>query len=34
MGIEPDDFQSRLRVLLDLQGAVLTEQELSHMVAC
>jgi len=27
---EPDDFQSRLRVLLGLQGAVLTDEELSH----
>jgi len=27
---KPDDFQSRLRVLLGLQGAVLTEEELSH----
>jgi hypothetical protein len=30
MIIEPNDFQSRLRVLLGLQGAVLTDEELSH----
>src|SRR6266571_4935035 len=30
MTIEPNDFQSRLRVLLGLQGAVLTDDELSH----
>ena len=30
MTIEPNDFQSRLRVLLGLQGAVLTDEELSH----
>ena len=32
--IEPNDFQSRLRVLLGLQGAVLTEEELSHTAEC
>jgi len=31
MIIEPNDFQSRLRVLLGLQGAGLTDEELSHM---
>src|SRR2546428_13468843 len=31
MSIETSDFQSRLRVLLGLQGAVLTDEELSHM---
>ena len=31
---EPNDFQSRLRVLLGLQGAVLTDEELSHTEAC
>ncbi len=31
MSIEPSDFRSRLRALVDLQGAVLTEEELSHM---
>src|SRR5436309_12954851 len=30
MTIEPNDFQSRLRVLLGLQGAVLTDEELSN----
>src|SRR5438046_1335896 len=30
MSIEPNDFQSRLSVLLGLQGAVLTDEELSH----
>src|SRR2546428_12321523 len=30
MTIEPNDFQSRLSVLLGLQGAVLTDEELSH----
>ena len=34
MTIEPSDFQSRLRVLLGLQGSVLTEEELSHMAEC
>src|SRR5260370_1409557 len=31
MTFEPGDFQSRLRTLLGLQGAVLTDQELSQM---
>jgi hypothetical protein len=31
MTIEPDDFRSRLRALLGLQGAVFTDQELSHV---
>ena len=31
---EPDDFQSRLRVLLGLQGEVLTDEELSHTAEC
>src|SRR2546428_14062016 len=30
MTIEPNDFQSRLRVLLGRQGTVLTDEELSH----
>ena len=30
MIIAPNDFQSRLRSLLGLQGAVLTDEELSH----
>ena len=30
MTIEPNDLQSRLRVLLGLQGTVLTDEELSH----
>jgi hypothetical protein len=30
MIIEPNDFQDRLRLLLGLQGAVLTDEELSH----
>src|SRR6266700_4223905 len=30
MTIQPNDFQSRLSVLLGLQGAVLTDEELSH----
>jgi len=34
MTIEPNDFQSRLRVLLGLRGAVLTDEELSHMAEC
>ncbi len=34
MSIEPSDFRSRLRVLLELQGAVLTDEELSHMAEC
>jgi hypothetical protein len=32
--IELTDFQSRLRAFLGLQGAVLTDQELSQMVNC
>src|SRR5260370_17374528 len=31
MTFEPGDFQSRVRTLLGLQGAVLTDQELSQM---
>src|SRR5438132_3320190 len=31
MSIETTDFQSRLRVLLGFQGAVLTDEELSRM---
>ena len=31
---EPNDFQSRLRVLLGLQGAVLTDEEMSHTAEC
>jgi hypothetical protein len=34
MTIEPNDLQSRLRVLLGLQGAVLTDEELSHTAEC
>ncbi len=34
MTIEPNDFQSRLRVLLGLEGAVVTDEELSHMANC
>jgi hypothetical protein len=34
MTIEPSDFQSRLRVLLGLRGAVLTDEELSHTAEC
>jgi hypothetical protein len=34
MTIEPSDFQSRLRVLLGLRGAVLTDEELSHTEEC
>ena len=34
MSIEPTDLQTRLRVLLGLQGAVLTDEELSHTAAC
>lgn len=32
--MEPSDFQSRVRVLLGLQGAVVTDEELSHMADC
>jgi hypothetical protein len=31
MTIEPGDFQERLRALLGVRGAVLTDQELSQM---
>jgi hypothetical protein len=31
MSIEPDELQSRLRVHLEQQGAVLTDAELSHL---
>jgi hypothetical protein len=31
MVIEPSDFESRVRALLGVQGAVLTEAEFSHM---
>jgi|SRR5690242_4732335 len=34
MTIEPDDLQSRLRILLGLEGAVLTDEELSHTAEC
>jgi hypothetical protein len=34
MAIEPDEFQRQLRVLLGLQGAVLTDEELSQMAEC
>ncbi len=34
MAMEPSDFQSRVRVLLGLQGAVVTDEELSHMADC
>ncbi len=34
MTIEPNDFESRLRVLLGLRGAVLTDAELSHTADC
>ncbi len=34
MMFEPSDFQSRVRTLLGLQGAVLTDEELSHMADC
>ena len=34
MTIEPNDFQSRLRVLLGLRGTVLTDAELSHTEEC
>ena len=34
MTIEPEDLQSRLRVLLGLQGAVFTDEELSHTAEC
>lgn len=34
MSIEPSDFGSRLRALVELQGAVLTAEELSHLGEC
>ncbi len=34
MMFEPSDFQSRVRTLLGLQGAVLTDEELSHTAEC
>jgi len=34
MTTEPGNFQSRVRVLLGLQGAVVTDEELSHMADC
>jgi hypothetical protein len=34
MTIDPTDLQSRLRVLLGLQGAVLTDQELADLADC
>lgn len=34
MTIEPNDFQSRLRILLGLRGTVLTDEELSHTEEC
>ena len=34
MTIEPEDLQSRLRVLLGLQGVVVTDEELSHVADC
>jgi hypothetical protein len=34
MKIEPDDLRSRLRVQLGAQGAVLTDEELSHTAEC
>ncbi len=34
MPTEHDEFQSRLRVLLRLQGTVLTDEELSHTAEC
>ncbi|PYO40716.1 MAG: hypothetical protein DMD33_16470 [Gemmatimonadetes bacterium] len=34
MTIESNALQSRLRVLLGLQGAVLTDEELSHTADC
>ena len=34
MSIEPIDFRSRLRALVEVQGAVLTEEELSDMAEC
>lgn len=34
MTIESNALQSRLRILLGLQGAVLTDEELSHTADC
>ena len=34
MTTEPNDFQSRLRVLLGLRGTVLSDEELSHTAEC
>ena len=34
MTIEPNDLQSRLRVLLGLQSEVFTDEELSHTAGC
>jgi hypothetical protein len=34
MTIEPNDLPSRLRVCLELQGAGVTDEELSHMAEC
>jgi hypothetical protein len=34
MTTEPSHFQSRLRVLLGLQGTVLSDEELSHTAEC
>lgn len=34
MTIEPTDLQIRLRALVGLQGAVLTDEELSHTAEC
>jgi len=34
MTLAPPDFQSRLRVLLGLRGAVLSDDELSQMADC
>ena len=34
MSIEASDFPSRLRAHIELQGAMLTEAELSHLGAC
>jgi hypothetical protein len=34
MAPEPNDFQSRLRVLLGLQGTVMTDEELSYTAEC
>ena len=31
MSVAPSDFGTRLRALVELRGAVLTEEELSHL---